>query len=203
MGRPRKDAGTPAAQERMREAFWSILERKPFARMTVKDVVDEAKVNRNTFYYHFDCIEDFAQACVRETLPEDIARGFIGGRRDPSFIKTFFGNSDETFRRLRLACSDQGSGVLGAYVREEIRSFWLEEFGIDEERLDPSDLIMTAFIAGGIVTVLGESHARNLSTEDLAAYISGPFAQTAMPAAIEELSRAARSSAQSAAPFPK
>lgn len=62
---------------------------------------------------------------------------------------------------------------------------------------------MTAFIAGGIVTVLGESHARDLSTEDLAAYISGPFAQTAMPAAIDALSHAARASAEAAAPFQK
>lgn len=203
MGRPRKNAPGAPAQERIRNAFWNVLERKPFAKMTVKDIVDEAQVNRNTFYYHFDCIETLAQTCVKEALPKEIAHSFINGQRDPAFIKNVFESSDETFRRLRLACNSQGSGALGAYVREEICAFWLNEFGIDETELDESDLVLTAFITGGIVTVLGESYARELSTDDLAAYLSGPFAQTAMPAAIDALSHAAEASTKAATPSPK
>ena len=38
------------------EAFWKLLEEKPYKKITVKDIVDRCQVNRNTFYYHFDGI---------------------------------------------------------------------------------------------------------------------------------------------------
>lgn len=198
MGRPRKDAQGAPARKRIRDAFWDVLERKPFMKMTVKDIVNEAQVNRNTFYYHFDCIETLAQTCVKEALPREISHSFIGGRRDPETIRTLFNDSNTQFRRLRLACSDQGSGVLGSLVREGMRAFWFEEFDLTDADLSSSDLIMLAFITGGIATVLGESRTLHLAADDLVAYISGPFAQTAMPAAIDALSHAARKSAQNA-----
>nr|CRY94533.1 hypothetical protein [uncultured prokaryote] len=37
-------------------AFWALLEEKPYSKITVKDIVDRCGVNRNTFYYHFQDI---------------------------------------------------------------------------------------------------------------------------------------------------
>ena len=42
----------------MADAFEQLLERKPFDKITVKDVVEIAHVNRQTFYYHFRDIYD-------------------------------------------------------------------------------------------------------------------------------------------------
>lgn len=42
------------------EAFQSLLEKKPFNKITVKDVITEAGVSRNTFYYHFQDVYDLA-----------------------------------------------------------------------------------------------------------------------------------------------
>ena len=38
------------------EAFWELLEEKPYKKITVKDIVDRCQVNRNTFNNHFDGI---------------------------------------------------------------------------------------------------------------------------------------------------
>lgn len=35
------------------DAFWALLEEKPFNRITVQNIVECCQVNRNTFYYHF------------------------------------------------------------------------------------------------------------------------------------------------------
>ena len=35
------------------EAFWQLLDEKPFNKITVKNIVELCGVNRNTFYYHF------------------------------------------------------------------------------------------------------------------------------------------------------
>ena len=46
-------------------AFWELLEEKPYKKITVKDIVDRCKVNRNTFYYHFDGINSlFEEALI-------------------------------------------------------------------------------------------------------------------------------------------
>ncbi len=47
------------------QAFWALLEEKPYKKITVKDIVDHCRVNRNTFYYHFDGITSlFEEALI-------------------------------------------------------------------------------------------------------------------------------------------
>lgn len=38
------------------EAFLTLVAKKPLSKITVKDIVDECGINRNTFYYHFQDI---------------------------------------------------------------------------------------------------------------------------------------------------
>lgn len=40
-------------KEIIRDAFWELLEEKPYNKITVQDIVNRCQVNRNTFYYHF------------------------------------------------------------------------------------------------------------------------------------------------------
>ena len=45
-------------------AFWQLLEKKPYNKITVKDIVDTCQVNRNTFYYHFQDIPSLLDIAV-------------------------------------------------------------------------------------------------------------------------------------------
>lgn len=38
----------------IQEAFRMLLEEKPMDRITVRDIVEECGLTRNTFYYHYD-----------------------------------------------------------------------------------------------------------------------------------------------------
>lgn len=40
------------------DALVDLLKKKPFSKITVKDIVTECGINRNTFYYHFEDIYD-------------------------------------------------------------------------------------------------------------------------------------------------
>lgn len=44
------------------EAFSQLLEEKAFSKITVKNIVDQCGINRNTFYYHF---QDIPTLCER------------------------------------------------------------------------------------------------------------------------------------------
>ena len=49
-------------------SFMKLLNKSSFDNITVKDIVDDCKINRNTFYYNFDDI----YAVVDEILHEEI-----------------------------------------------------------------------------------------------------------------------------------
>ena len=50
----------------LKNTFLELLEKKPLAAITVKDIVAECGVNRNTFYYHFRDIPDLLESIVQE-----------------------------------------------------------------------------------------------------------------------------------------
>ena len=43
-----------------------LLNEKPLDKITIKDIVEDCGINRNTFYYHFDDIPDLVEQILRE-----------------------------------------------------------------------------------------------------------------------------------------
>ena len=46
------------------ESLLKLLDRRPLNKITVKDIVDECGINRNTFYYHFEDISSLIEAII-------------------------------------------------------------------------------------------------------------------------------------------
>lgn len=49
---------------KMDKAFLSLLEKKDFSYITVKEICEKAKVNRSTFYLHYETLEDLLSESV-------------------------------------------------------------------------------------------------------------------------------------------
>ena len=62
------------------KSFIKLLEEKPLKQITIRDIVDDCGINRNTFYYHFDSIPDLI-----ENILEEGSRNILSGNKD---IKT-------------------------------------------------------------------------------------------------------------------
>ena len=67
----------------MREVFWELLEEKPYSAITVKLITQRAGVNHNTFYYHFQNIDDMAMRFFEGNVPaklvDMVVDAFMGG----------------------------------------------------------------------------------------------------------------------------
>lgn len=50
----------------IRNSFVKLLNEKPLKQISVRDIVDDCGVNRNTFYYHFQDIPQLVETIIQE-----------------------------------------------------------------------------------------------------------------------------------------
>lgn len=48
-------------EQAIKQSFMKLLNEKPIGKITVKDIVEDCRINRNTFYYHFNDIPSLLQ----------------------------------------------------------------------------------------------------------------------------------------------
>lgn len=85
------------------DAFWLLLDEKPFNKITVKDIVDLCQLNRNTFYYHFHDIPELLEYIVK--------------RDADSIIHTYhkFGSPMDCLAPLIEKCTNRKRAILHIY----------------------------------------------------------------------------------------
>lgn len=61
-------------QRAIMESFMRLVKRKPLDKITVKDIVEDCEITRNTFYYHFQDIYDLTAEVFRSEFAGIIQR---------------------------------------------------------------------------------------------------------------------------------
>lgn len=72
MARPSAKSGDKHVQERLQEAFFTLLARYPIDEISVSMIVAEAKCARGSFYYHFESYDIFIEKMIYQTFPSEI-----------------------------------------------------------------------------------------------------------------------------------
>ncbi|MBB5182841.1 TetR/AcrR family transcriptional regulator [Catenisphaera adipataccumulans] len=73
------------------KTFLEYLNKKPFNKITVKDIVKDTGVNRNTFYYHFTDIYDLLEKTVSYSL-NNLHLNEYRGEDYRALLEMFLGN---------------------------------------------------------------------------------------------------------------
>jgi len=60
-------------EKAIKETFIKLLSERPLSQITVKDIVEECGINRNSFYYHFQDIPSLIEEIVIEEADRIIA----------------------------------------------------------------------------------------------------------------------------------
>ena len=69
------------------DTFIEQLEKKPFDKITVKDIVESCGINRNTFYYYYSDIYDLLEEVFTKELKVITEQHKNGGSWLEAFIK--------------------------------------------------------------------------------------------------------------------
>ena len=131
----------PFAKREIKNSFIKLLTERPISRITVKDIVEDCGVNRNSFYYHFQDIPSLLEeiivemtAKVIENLPEEstfeekVTAALQEINLNKRMIYHIYGSSNREFyeKQLMKICEH----VTRTYIRSREYS----------ERVDSKDL---------------------------------------------------------------
>ncbi len=101
--------------KKMDEAFLSLLEKKDFEYITVKEICNIASVNRSTFYLHYETIDDL----LIETI-QNIHTNFLDYMKQDSRINGLF--ETKSLEELYLITPEYLKPYLN-YIRDNKRLF--------------------------------------------------------------------------------
>ncbi len=116
------------------DSFLKLLREKPLDKITIKDIVEDCGINRNTFYYHFEDIPALVEMILREEtervlgehLGEDSwEEGFIAAARfalenKRSIYHIYNSVNREVFERY---LNQIGMDVMERFVEKAARGF--------------------------------------------------------------------------------
>lgn len=141
------------AVERITDGLLELLEEKPFAAITVSEIVRRAEVGRASFYRHFDS-KDAVICGHMKMLLKEWGREFetTGKLEDlgPSLLRHFYGHKN--FYLLLYQCG------LSHYLLDSIRDV-MELDGKTEQEVYP-----LSWFAGGVYGLVEEWMRRGMNT---------------------------------------
>ena len=160
-----------ATAARMDVAFLTLLEKKDFAYITVKEICEAAGVNRSTFYLHYETMADLLSESVSHmneqflTYMKKDSQTFVTKLRDcpldelylitPEYLTPYLGYIEQHKRLFRTAT--ENAAVLGmdkSYDRMFRHVFTpiLDRYGIPQQ---DRGYIM-AFYIQGLMAIISE-----------------------------------------------
>lgn len=164
MARPPKNAEGPSATQRMEMAFWDCLKEMPYSDIVVRDIVERAKVNRNSYYYHYDSMWDLAQASVKHARFVDFARLLMSQKtfNPENPMREFTADTEQGFEMLQILSSENGNQRLLENAKEVITEEWLAMFGCENVLISKRTQSEIDFVFGGITALLASPHISTL-----------------------------------------
>lgn len=79
-------------KEAIVNAFWELLDEKPYNKITVKDIVDRCQINRNTFYYHFHDIPELLESIIKKDA-DSVVQNYASFHSLPECLSTIIEHS--------------------------------------------------------------------------------------------------------------
>lgn len=154
-------------QKAIKASFMKLLNIRPLDKISVKDIVEDCGINRNTFYYHYQDIYALLQDVFEDEARQVVEENEIGNRWQEGLIQAtqfaldnkraiyhiYHSMNREQLERYLLQIAD---GLVGRYIREQA-----EGLAVSEEDI----IFITAFYKHAVTGLLLEWLQNGMKTE--------------------------------------
>lgn len=166
MPRPKKSKQDEMAITKIEKAFWHLLETEEYSNITVLRISQESGTNRNSFYYHYQNIDDLAHKAFMRNASNDISNTLIAALLSHSCSDNEQAASsiDPTVLRHSkriMLCARCESPYLNHLVHDLLQKIWFDAMSIKEELLSAEERVQVRFIFAGLVAVLGSQEIKD------------------------------------------
>lgn len=160
-----------ATAARMDVAFLTLLEKKDFAYITVKEICEAAGVNRSTFYLHYETMADLLSESVSHmneqflTYMKKDSQTFVTKLRDcpldelylitPEYLTPYLGYIEQHKRLFRTATENAAVLELDKSYERMLRHVFtpiLDRYGVPEQDRP----YLMAFYIYGLMAIISE-----------------------------------------------
>ena len=162
MARPKYKSDDQHAKDKLSASFWKLLSLNPYSKMSIAELCKDAGLNKNTFYYHYENLDDMAVSLIHSSLDERFAALILHSAFDANItIPVEYIHKSEQFQHLCLLTGDHSHPLLLSTLKNSILETWFSVLGIDIENI-PRDLhIAAVFALNGIFAVLALNNKEN------------------------------------------
>lgn len=202
MARPK--TGEQSAPEKMQDAFWALLEQKPYAQITISDITRTSGLNRSAFYYHYGNIPELADDAIASIYDDPDITAFIAhiirqdegieALRDYTIASITTPQRIASIRRLSLIAGPHGSTGLTDQLKTHVIEIWLSTLGRNPAELNPGQRILLEFASSGMLGILAK--APEVFTPENIEWLSRSILPTIIAQLINSLKSDAGASAQ-------
>lgn len=147
------------SQRLIRQAFVSLIKTKPTSQITITDIVNEANINRATFYAHYSCLKDLIEEIEQEVIDKLMAllKDFK--------LENFFSNPAPLLLQISIFLAEDpeyykilASAPESSLFIEKLMSIFIHYMEDDssiplEVRQSKSFHIQVLYFAGGLVSL--------------------------------------------------
>lgn len=116
----KQDIRVERSREAIQKAFLELMKRRAYEDITVKDLAEEARINRKTFYAHYETKQALLESMMREMF-EDICGCFMHEKPEPQMepdeeslrqdIRRFLQTTEKYSEQLDVIVTDQTATV--------------------------------------------------------------------------------------------
>ena len=119
------------------DSFINLSGQKEFRDITVKDITEEAMINRATFYYHFEDIHDLLEKALSEVLLINLSADQFDGRTlDEQSITDMFLAITEFQQSLSNRCHRGYEETIARIIREQLETVIFQLLANGQEEKD-------------------------------------------------------------------
>ena len=165
--------------QRLYDAFWSLLEEKPYAQISVSELLARAGVSRGDFYYHYKNLVDLAKCAVEDEAKswDDLTSLFLNFNENNMevatdqiyyYLSSICRQNSLKAKRLSTLISPHGSLYLVECFREGFKDYIAKYRNLDVEKFTDMQKILFEGVVGFSTFLLVHLDLlKNLKREEL------------------------------------